>query len=445
MKLLPLLLGLSLAANAALLVVNRRGGAVAREARVAEARVAEGREAGLVGLESKRAVPATGEGKAIAAALNEGDAEALRDELLAAGVDEDLIRSIVSARIWKRYENRMKALQANQTTKPAWWKNDEDGYWGALNKEQRAAMKALQAEMKAENERVLGKDPEAGRSNPWLERQYGFVPPEKREALQQLEQDYNELSGEMRREAKGFQMPADAEKARFLQEEKLRDLAAILTPEELADYERRQSRTAQNLRWQMTQMDASEAEYLAIFEIRKDFDEQYADYDNFGNRLRSNLSPEQRQQRGEAEAAMKAQLKETLGADRYKAYIRSQDNDYQQLANATKRFDLPADTPAKIYDLRDEVPREALRIADDSNLTPEQKREELKKLADATRDRVSGALGPDVARVYFENNNGMQWLRQLEQGTIISFDENGVQTHRRLDQPTKNTTPAKVK
>ena len=169
----------------------------------------------------------------------------------------------------------MKALQPKPDAKKNWWKNDDDWFWGGQTREQRTAIRALQAEMKAESERVLGADPAAeARDNPWMERQYGFAAPEKREALQQLEQDYNELSNDLRRESKGFQMPSDAEKARFLQEEKRRDLAAILSPEELAEYERRQSRTAQNLRWQMTQMDATEAEYLAIFEIRKEFDEQ---------------------------------------------------------------------------------------------------------------------------------------------------------------------------
>ena len=441
MKLLPLLLGVSLAANAALLVTNRSGGVAGAKPEAA----GSGRhEDAAVAPVAKRSGPATGEGKAIAVAFNDGDVEALRDELRAAGVGEDLIRSIVSARIWKRYEERMKALQPKPNAKQNWWKNDEDWYWGGQTKEQRAAMKALQAEVKAENERVLGADPTGERENPWMERQYGFVSPEKREALQQLEQDYNELSNDLRRESKGFQMPSDAEKARFLQEEKRRDLAGILSPEELADYDRRQSRTAQNLRWQMTQMDATEEEYLAIFEIRKDFDEQYSDYDNFGNRLRGQDNPAQRQARADAEKAMRAQLKEALGPERYQAYIRSGDHDYQQLVSATKRFELPADTPAKVYNLRDEVPQAALRIADDTNLTPEQKKAELQKLADATRERVKGLLGGDVAQVYFDNN-GMQWLRQLENGTIITYDENGGQQHRRVDQPVKPPAPPKTK
>ena len=444
MKVWPVLFGISLAANAALLIVSARSGSSSHgTARVSAAGggggTAPGDGARSGPAASRGSGPATGEGAAIAAALNLGDPEALRDELRAAGVEEDLIRAMVSARIWKRYEERMRALQPQPDPDRPWWKNDESGgYWGAQSREQREASRALQAELKAERERVLGPDPaeETRRNNSWMAQQSGYVAAEKWEQLQQLEQDYNELSNELRRDTRGFQMPDDAEQARFLQEEKRRDLAAFLSPEELAAYDRRQSRTAQNLRWQMTQMDASEAEFLAIFEIRKDFDERFASYDNFGNRMRSNNDPEFQKSRTEAEKAMRAQIKEALGPERYKAYVRSNEHDYQQLQNATKRFGLPAETPARVFDLRDEVPQAAARIADDVNLTPEEKKAAVAKLAADTRDQVRSTLGDDVAKVFFENN-GMQWLRQLEGGTIITFDENGGQSHRRLDQPAR--------
>jgi hypothetical protein len=445
MKILPLLLGVSLAANAALLVIDRPGGSAHKGKTGGGAAGAGATGTGDGAPVMKRSGPATGEGAAIATAFNLGDAEALRDELRAAGVDEELIRAIVSARIWKRYESRFKALQPGGDEKKPWWKNDDDGgYWGMQSKEQRAQVKALQAEIKAESERVLGKDPRSESMNPWLERQYGFVSAEKREALQELEQDYNELSSELQRESRGFQMPLDSEKARFLQEEKRRDLALILTPEEMADYDLRQSRTAQNLRWQMTKMDATEAEYRAIFEIRKEFDDLYSEYDGFGNRMRRNNDPEARKERGEAEKAMKAQIKEALGPERYQAYVRSNDHDYQQLQNATKRFQLPPDTPAKIYDLRDEFPKKAMLVADDPNLSPDEKKAELGKLAGEARERVKATLGADVAQVYFDNN-GMPWVRQLEQGTIITFDEDGGQQHRRIEQTPKKPAPDKAK
>lgn len=433
MKLLPVLLGLSLAANAAMIVVKRSDGTASRAAAGdrAGAGAAEGGEAARFVAPQG---PATGDGKAIASALQAGDLERLRDELRAAGVEEDLVRSIVGARLWKHYEARHKALQPKPDPNRPWWKNDEDWQWGGLGqtKEQREQARALREEQKAEMERLLGKDPNATEANPWLARQYAFVAPEKREELQRLEQDYNELANELRRESRGFTLPSDQEKMKFLEEEKRRDLASVLTPEEMEAYELRQSRTAQNLRWRMTQMDATEEEFRAIFEVQKDFDERFNEYDQYGMRTRT-MTQDDWKARNEAEKAMKEQLKATLGQERYAAYLRSQDHDFQQLRNATKRFELPPDTPNKIYALRDEVPQAAAKIADDAALSGEQKKEALKKLVEETRERVRGTLGAEAADAYFKNN-GMPWLNQMEQGTIVTFNEDGVQSHRRIEQ-----------
>ncbi len=437
MKLLPIALGVSLVVNAALLVANRAGGGAAARDGGAAANSAEGTGPRFLKPEG----PATGESRAIAAAIQAGDLARLRDELRAAGVEEELVRAIVGARLWKNYEARHRALQPRHDPDRPWWKNDEDGQWGGQTREQREMARALREEQRAEMERLLGKDPRAAEANSWLARQYGFLPAGKREELQRLEQDYNELTNDLRREFRGFTLPSDIEKMRFLAEEKRRDLEALLSPAELEAFELRQSRTAQNLRWRMTQMDASEAEFRAIFELQRDFDDRFNEHDQFGNRLRT-LGPDDWRARSEAEKAMREQIRAALGPERFADYVRSQDSDFQQLRNATRRFELPPDTPQRVFALRDEVPRRATAIADDPALSTEQKREALNRLAQEARAQVRGALGADVAEAFFKNN-GMQWIGQLEQGTIITFDESGGTTRRRVDQPAPRPAAAR--
>jgi hypothetical protein len=441
MKTIPVLLVLSLAANATLLLINPPG-LTPKLDRPKAGAIASG-NAKTVPAGGVESLSAAGKPGAIAAALKGDDAEALRDELRAAGVGEEVIRAVVGASIWQRYAHRFEELQPAPDAKSVWWKNDENGYWGGQSKEQRVALKALQAELKAEGERVLGKDSDASKMNPWMERQYGFASAEKREAIQQLEQDYNELQSDLRRETRGFQTPADAEKTRFIEEEKRRDLAALLTPTELAEYDRRNSRTAQNLRWRMTAMDASEEEYLAVFELRKDFDERFADSDPYGNRLSQNKSEDDGKARREAEKALNAQLRQTLGPERYQAYVYSNDGDYQQLQAATKRFGLAAGTPRSVLSLREETAKAATRLADDVGLTGEQKRAEMGKLVEQARGKIAGLLGGEVAQTYFDNN-GASWLGQLQRGTIVTYDENGAQSHRRVEfAPSRPANTAK--
>ncbi|MEY4488799.1 MAG: hypothetical protein RIQ79_1307 [Verrucomicrobiota bacterium] len=435
MKLLPLLLIGSLAANAVLLVpvVRRTSPSTASSAHAQGGASTAAPQALRASTTTRPAGPATGEGRAIAEAIRGDDLEALRDELRAAGLSDDVVRSIVSTRLWKRHEAQFKALQTRGEADAAWWKQ-QNGPWGGQTKEQREQMKTLQADLKAESERLLGPDPDRNANkNPWLERQYGFLPTEKRDSLQKLEQDYNELSGELQQETQGFQTPADREKARFIAAEKRRDLAALLTPEELKDYELRNSQTAQQLRWRMTQMDATEQEYRTVFDLQKQFDDVFNDGDAFGGRSRSKNN-EDWKLRQDAEKILRDQLKTALGEDRYQAYQLAQNYEYQQLQAAVKRFNLPADTTARTYALRKEVPTAATKILDDPQMPVADKKTALAALANSTRDQLRTTLGAVVADTFLANG-GMNWITQLEQGTVVTFNEDGGESHRRVDSP----------
>jgi len=186
-------------------------------------------------------------------------------------------------------------------------------------------------------------------------------------------------------------------------------------------------------------MDATEAEFRTIFELQKEFDDRFTEQDQSGGKTRTQ---EEWKVRNDAEKAMRAQIRDALGAERYADYVRAQDNEYQQLRGATKRFQLPPDTPGRVYALRDEVPKRAIRIADDKTLSPDRKREALRRLAEETRDTVRATLGSEAAQAYF-SNNGMQWVKQLEGGTIVTFNEDGGQSHRRIEPAPKPAAAAK--
>lgn len=433
MKILPVLLIASLAANAALLVplVRRESAASATAAaRAVDSSTTGGRSTGQT-QSTRSSGPATGEGSAIAEAVKRDDLDALRDELRAAGIPDDTVRAIISARIWKRYESRFKALQTQKSPQAEWWKNDNG--WGNQSKEMREQMRAIQAELKAENLRVLGPDPSNPEgNNPWMERQYGYLPAAKREALQKIEQDYNDLNSELRQESQGFEIAADREKARFLAEEKRRDLAEVLSPEELRAYDMRQSSTASQLRWRMTQMDATEQEYVAVFELQKKFDDTFKNSDSYGGRSRDE-SPEDRKLRQEGEKALRAEIKAALGEERYQAYILSDNHDFRQIQAAVKRFNLPPDTATRTMALRKDVPAAANRVLDNPDLSIDEKKAALAKLATGARDQVRATMGSDVAEALFSNGS-MNWIQNLEQGTVVSFNEDGGQNYRSVNE-----------
>jgi hypothetical protein len=329
-----------------------------------------------------------------------------------------MIRALVQMQVWKKYEARFKALQPEPDPNKHWWKDDrgqQDRWNNGMTKAQREESRRLQREVRAETERLLGPDTTQHR---WQDQRLAFLPAEKRQALQQIQQDYQELISEINQESNGFRLPSDAEKLRFLQEEQKRDIEALMTPEERQAYELRMSPTAQQLRNKMTQFDATEEEYLALFPLQKSFDEHF-------NQPGDPYSPVERDQkywkeRREAEKQLQDQIKSLVGEQRYAESMRLQDNDWRQLEAATLRLELPADTPARLYALRDTAASSVQQITSNPALAPEQKKEALAALAASTRDQVRARLGEEGAAAYFKNN-GMGWLKELERGNTITF------------------------
>ncbi len=420
MKALPLLLAASLVANAALIttvVIRPLGKSTAT--------------GGTSHSGSKTSIATTRHGTGnvttddLIAALNSNDPEALRDILRAAGLSDDMVRSFVQMRIWKRYEDRFKALQPKPDPNKPWWKDDprqQNGWFGGMTKAQREEMRKLQREVKDESERILGPDKNNNGFGGWQDPRLSFLPAGKRKQLQDIQQDYGELISEVQQNMQGFQLPSDREKLRYLQAEQKRDLEAIMSPEERQSYDLRMSQTAQNLRWQMTRFDATEEEYMKIFPLQKAFDDQYNVNDLYGGN--PDRSPDFWKQRQEADKQLKEQMRAAIGEDRYKDYLRSQDNDYQQLQAAARRMELPPETATRIYDLRDNVVTSAKQIADNPNIAADQKKQALATLADSTRDQVKAALGQEAADAYFKNN-GMGWLKEIAKGNVVTFNEGG--------------------
>ncbi|HSI07995.1 MAG TPA: hypothetical protein VK985_05345 [Rariglobus sp.] len=360
------------------------------------------------------------ESRAIAAALQRPDLQSLRDELLAAGVPEDTVGFFVENLIVRRYRARIKALQPD--TSDTWWKTPATFTTQADTQK----AEAIYLEMKEEMRRLRGPEPVNGRD-------YGFLPKEKREALQKLENDYRDLSQKLARESLEFRIDQDVDKAGFIDAERRRDLASLLTPAELYEYDLRTSSTAQRLRSRMTEMNASEDEYRAIFALQKSFDDRYVidRLDSSGNLLPSGTpAPTPK----EAQKQLQAQLEAALGQERYQDYILSNDQEYLALQAAAKRFDLPAGIPKKLFYLETGVPATAARIADDQTLTLEQKKQALVQLGKANRNKLYSLVGTETGNAILAGHR-LNWIDSLESGFIPTINENDQKGIRRLGQP----------
>lgn len=425
MKTLLVLLGLSLAANVAVAVASflrpaaapsalrdwfDREGAAARaaETRQRESRLAAARAAA----ETKRAATAQAR---LWSTLHASDLKTLVDRLRTGGFPPHLIRAIVSAEIEQRFSGRMNALMSTVIDTPYWRPAPTSSFYNPKFHEERQQIYRERAKLMRD---LLGHDFYASyyTSDPTVaqRRQFGDLPQGKIDLIQRINDDYAEMTAQVRAASQGITLPEDRDKLALLEREKRADLAALLTPQELEDYEMRSSQNAMRLRTPMTYMNASEDEYRAIFRIQQ----KYADilYPPSAGGL--SFTSDTFQQRRDATDQMNAEIARALGPARGADFERASSSEFRQMAEIVQRDGRSLNDAIRAYEVRDAASKESQRIGDDASLSAEQKRAALLTLAQNTRVQLESALGPTSGAAYTKSSS---WLRALENGQIVSF------------------------
>ena len=166
--------------------------------------------------------------------LTTDDMTALRDKLRALGLPNATVREIVQARITSQNTPRLReignaALEAARQ-RPYWQGKRTrtlggDAYTPEQQKERQDIFRGQQLEMR----QLFGVDAIADN---YALVQYAGLPPEKAVQMQDVERDYSDLRDQAINEMAGFKMPGDEAKLKLIDDEKKRDMLALLTPEE---------------------------------------------------------------------------------------------------------------------------------------------------------------------------------------------------------------------
>ncbi len=427
---LAALLAVSLAGNAAFLLRASRAGQAAGPTAPSTS-ASSPRQSEAASATSGESAVSPELAAAFSRALSAPTLKEFRDLLDAAGVERKLRRDLLQAALTRRYDQhfRYTVFPYSELMRREWWREpamEEYHPAGSAAKRRQEDSLAMTKQFNAELAELLGEDiirldledPDNG----WLARRFSGLPQKKAEALLRIERDYQELEQEIHARSGNFQLPEDQEKLRLLKEEQARDIAALLTPEERAEWELRSSPTADRAREQATRYRATEEEYRRIYALQKTFDEAFSDP------IPHSVPPEPGEERDwkarqEAEQALDAAIRAIVGEERHAEALRRQSGDFTLAQAAAARLGLPEDTADRIYAMRGPVAETSRRIATDSRLSPEERKAALSRLAADTRASLEKTLGKDAAALYFERG-GMGWLRSLEAGTPIEFDPN---------------------
>ncbi|HUR59354.1 MAG TPA: hypothetical protein VM029_16685 [Opitutaceae bacterium] len=330
-----------------------------------------------------------------------GDLAMLVARLRAAGFSESIIQAVLAAEIRERFAERRRALIPLDPPYEFWTNRSPF----VLDPKLMAARRAISREQDQLLKQLLG--PDAGRDpiqDIYAQRQFGDLPPGKIALAQEILRDYNEMSAEVRRDAQGLTLAEDREKLALLESEKLRDLAAVMSPAELEEYQFRNSSTGSMLRYQLALFQPSEQEFRALYYLQTAFDEKYS-Y-TYGSAPRNDYEG-----RTEAERRLVADAKAALGEARGAEFERTRDYDYQTAAKVAARYGLPREAATQVWELRKDIDARAARIRMDRNLTAAARQQQLTLLHQEATARVTAALGPSGSAAYRDSSG--YWLQNL--------------------------------
>ena len=341
--------------------------------------------------------------------LHTDDLRAFVARLRFAGFPPTVMRALVNERLREQFAERRKAI-GGAAGEYEYWKPGGIYNSGFMaDPKTRSALRDLTREQSVLAKELLGPDatPENDMSALFRNRQYGDLPREKAEQVGQVTQDYADLVSQVRAAANGLMLAEDRTKLAYLEEEKRKDLAALLTPAELADYEMRSSTTTSRLRFQLSSLDLTEDQFRTIYQIQKPFDEKYAPGGGGGGFVSAEMMTARREDQKKANEQIKAALGEALGTE----YERAMDQNYQSASRVVTRLNLPKDTIQQVLDVQKDTEQRATAVRMDAKIPPDQKALQLAALAKEATDKLTGSLGARGLAAY--KDNGGFWLGNL--------------------------------
>lgn len=333
--------------------------------------------------------------------------------LRAFGVPEKVVRDIIIADVTKLYRPRLAALRPpKQPKNPNFWETRNRGFNPDRNmtKEQREQTTALRKEQTELIKELLGADVyeamarESGHPD-WTERQFGPLSKEIRDKISEMQQRFQAAQSELYAKADGY-IDQDTQAEVAALRKKLRaELATVLTPEQLEEYELRSSETAQRMRWELSWFEPDEKEFRAIHAAKQSQEEITAllnpEVEN-SDATRDEIKALQKKQK-----ELEASLAEALGTNRAREYQLANQYEYRNLLESG----VSKDAVLQIADIRAEVEKATATVRRDQTLTKEERTATLQALKAETDKTLRDLLGERRAKSY--QNQGGYWLRNI--------------------------------
>jgi hypothetical protein len=390
MKALGIFIGVSLAANVALIAILFAGRNSSSDTTSATAGVERSTVAAAPGQEPIGPVWDSLRGEEVGATVQK-----LREN----GFPPHIVRAITYARVQELFAPRLKALRPDAASLP-YWKN------ATVDPRIRVAEQQLYREQQKMLRDLLGADAEQPERSLFDRTRLDHLPPEKhqavRDAVRMMEDKRQDLFTTISAAGGVITISDDVrQKMKTIEEDLYANLGTILTPAEVEEYKIRNSEVSNNLRFELSAFNPSEDEFRSIYKIWSQLEQPT-----------SGMSQEEMQRRFNAQRLARDQIKAQLGPERGAEYERAVDHSYRQTSQLVSRLELPPETTTKVWDVKTDIEKRANEIRRDTALPSAERTKQLAALAEEGTTRVASLVGPRGIEAYKTQGGGF-WLQNL--------------------------------
>jgi hypothetical protein len=226
-------------------------------------------------------------------------------------------------------------------------------------------------------------------------------------AIRRLFRDYDDKRSEIFASAVVYNI--DRDKIAALEKAQHDAIARVLTPQELENFDLRNSNTARQLRYDLGAFNPTEAEFRTLFRLRQPFDEQ------FSNSFSGVMPPSQEamRQRSDAQRLLNEQIKAALGPERGAEYQRTTDYNYRQTSLIVARLELPPETTNSVFAVQQDLQQRARDTMMNRSLAPDARTQQLAELQQEATAKLTPLLGGASGFEAYKQYGG-SWMQMLQ-------------------------------
>ena len=213
--------------------------------------------------------------------------------------------------------------------------------------------------------------------------------PETKSAVERIESNARRARAEAEQSAQQEGRAVDPGQLADLRQDLRRQLASVLTPEQLEEYLLRYSPTAEQMRDELLGYGAEADEFRRIFRARDSFEQQLA-------ALNSN-DPGTPARRVQLERARDEAIRQAVGPERFAFYQVSQSPLFRQAQDMAEQSGAPAEKVLPLFRINQAVQDEIARIQSDQTLTADQKRVAVASVQQQQQNSVDRILASETA------------------------------------------------